>query len=106
MSKQPSPAPITSAVGPCPTITNVVGRPGTGSLPSTFAPPHHPSIDLESEKYVNLSAELSLWLFICKSSRALLGEQCRIHSLFIQYVFHSLRIMHGYAVCMHTLNIL
>ena len=33
MSKQPPPAPTASAVGPCP---------GTGSLPSTIAPPDHP----------------------------------------------------------------
>ena len=42
MSKQPPPAPTASAVGPCPTIIQIVGRPGTGSLPSTIAPPDHP----------------------------------------------------------------
>ena len=42
MSKQPPPAPTTSAVGPCPTVIKIVGRPGTGSLPSTIAPPDHP----------------------------------------------------------------
>ena len=42
MYKQPPPAPTASAVGPCPTIIQIVGRPGTGSLPSTFAPPDHP----------------------------------------------------------------
>ena len=43
MSKQPPPAPTASAKGPCPTSSKLVGRPGTGSLPSTFAPPdHHP----------------------------------------------------------------
>ena len=42
MSKQPPPAPTASAVGPCPTVIKIVGRPGTGSLPSTFAPPDHP----------------------------------------------------------------
>ena len=36
-SKQPPPAPTTSAVGPCPTVIQIVGRPGTGSLPSTIA---------------------------------------------------------------------
>ena len=41
MSKQPPPAPTTSAVGPCPT-SEVVGRPGTWSLPSTIAPPDRP----------------------------------------------------------------
>ena len=38
-SKQPPPAPTTSAIGPCPTVIQIVGRPGTGSLPSTIAPP-------------------------------------------------------------------
>ena len=42
MSKQPPPTPTASAVGPCPTVIKIVGRPGTGSLPSTFAPPDHP----------------------------------------------------------------
>ena len=43
MSKQPPPAPIASAVGSCPTVIQTVGRPGNGSLPSTIAPPDHPS---------------------------------------------------------------
>ena len=43
MSKQSPPAPTTSAVGPCPTVIQIVGRPGTGSLPSTIAPPSPPS---------------------------------------------------------------
>ena len=42
MSTQPPPAPTASAVGPWPTVIKIVGRPGTGSLPSTFAPPDHP----------------------------------------------------------------
>ena len=42
MSNQPPPAPTTSAVGPCPTVIQIVGRPSTGSLPSTLAPPDHP----------------------------------------------------------------
>ena len=42
MSKQPPPAPTASAVGPCPTEIQIVGRPGTRSLPSTIAPPDHP----------------------------------------------------------------
>ena len=39
MSKQPPPAPTASAISPCPTVIKIVGRPGTGSLPSTIAPP-------------------------------------------------------------------
>ena len=44
MSKPPPPppAPTASAVGPCPTVIQTVGRPGTGSLPSTVASPDHP----------------------------------------------------------------
>ena len=38
----PPPAPTASAIGPCPTVIKIVGRPGTGSLPSTIAPPDHP----------------------------------------------------------------
>ena len=44
MSKAPPPAPTASAIGPCPTVIKIVGRPGTGSLPSTIAPPDHPLI--------------------------------------------------------------
>ena len=43
MTKQPPPAPTTSAVGPCPTVIQIVGRPDTGSLPSAIAPPDHPN---------------------------------------------------------------
>ena len=32
MSKQPPPAPTASAIGPCPTIAKLVGRPGTESM--------------------------------------------------------------------------
>ena len=39
MSKPTPPAPTASAVGPCPTLIQYVGHPGTGSLPSTIAPP-------------------------------------------------------------------
>ena len=39
MSKPLPPAPTASAIGPCPTVIKIVGRPGTGSLPSTIAPP-------------------------------------------------------------------
>ena len=42
MFKQPPPAPTASAVSPCPTVIQILGRPGTGSLPSTIAPPDHP----------------------------------------------------------------
>ena len=43
MSKQPTPTPTASTVGHCPTVIQIVGRPGTESLPRTFAPPDLPS---------------------------------------------------------------
>ena len=54
MSKQPPPAPTASAVGPCPTAIKIVGRPGTGSLPSTIAPPDHPHARDEDIKYIHV----------------------------------------------------
>ena len=51
MSKPPPPAPTASAIGPCPTIIKIVGRPGTGSSPSTIAPPNHPLEWLEQLGY-------------------------------------------------------
>ena len=53
MSKQPPPAPTASAVGPCPTVIQIVGRPGTGSLPSTIAPPDHPLGNFITEALTN-----------------------------------------------------
>ena len=53
MSKQPPPAPTASAVGPCPTVFKIVGRPGTGSLPSTFAPPDQPPTKIEEKGKVD-----------------------------------------------------
>ena len=50
MSRQPPPAPTASAVGPCPTVIQIVGRPGTGSLPSTIAPPDHPRLAEEEQE--------------------------------------------------------
>ena len=47
MSKPPPPAPTASALGPCPTVIKIVGRPGTGSLPSTIAPPDHPTVAMK-----------------------------------------------------------
>ena len=42
MSKPHPHAPTLSAIGPCPTVIKIAGHPGTGSLPSTIAPPDHP----------------------------------------------------------------
>ena len=47
MSKQHPPAPTASAVGPCPNVIQIVGRPGPGSLPRIIAPPDHPPEFLE-----------------------------------------------------------
>ena len=55
MSEQPPPAPTASAVGPCPTVIQSVGRQGTGSLPSTIAPPDHP---LEPLKFHCMSKKI------------------------------------------------
>ena len=51
MYKPPPPAPTALAVGPCPTVIKIVGRPGSGSLPSTFAPPDHPQIMYLTKKF-------------------------------------------------------
>ena len=48
MSKPTPPAPTASAIGPSPTGIKTVGRPGTGSLPSTIAPPDHPKLAEDS----------------------------------------------------------
>ena len=63
MSKQPPPAPTASVVGPCPTVIKIVGRPGTGSLPSTFAPPDHPTSD-EAERYKLIKYMFALLMII------------------------------------------
>ena len=57
MSKQPPPAPTVSAVGLCPTVIQIVGRPGTGSLPRTIAPPDHPNDPLR--QYFSLCRAVS-----------------------------------------------
>ena len=51
MSKPPPAAPTASAIGPCPTVIKIVGRPGTGSLPSTIAPPENPPLHLWNHQY-------------------------------------------------------
>ena len=48
------PAPTASALGPCPTVIQIVGRPGTGSLPSTIAQPDHPLFAQYMHKYMYL----------------------------------------------------
>ena len=41
------PTPTANTIGPCPTIIQTVGRPGTGSIPRTIAPPDHPRYTVE-----------------------------------------------------------
>ena len=71
MSKQTPPAPTASAVGPCPTVIQIVGRPGTGSLPSTIAPPDHPQYILGGggvnlvQLHPNLPLPLHLFETVC-----------------------------------------
>ena len=68
MSKQLPPAPTASAVGPCPTLIQIVGRPDTGSLPSTIAPPNHPQRPFETV-FRSISGRLPkrgrIWLVGC-----------------------------------------
>ena len=50
MSKLPPPARTASPIGPCPTIIQNVGRPGTGTLSRTIALPDNPfSVGSEAE---------------------------------------------------------
>ena len=63
MYKQPPPAPTASAVGPCSTVIQIVGRPGTESLPSTIAQPDHPRAVRNIENGTS-SAEAFGWLVV------------------------------------------
>ena len=54
MSKQPLLAPTASAVGPCLTLSKLVGRPGPGSLSRTIAPPVI-SFSKMTEMHINCS---------------------------------------------------
>ena len=47
-------------IGPCPTVIKIVGRPGTGSLPSTIAPPDHPPDIRTSSEWVEPPYFLSI----------------------------------------------
>ena len=70
MSKPPPPAPAASAIGPCPTVIKIVGRPGTGSLPSTIAPPDHPQINEEVRRKIHAAAgEYAEFLFLVKKRK-------------------------------------
>ena len=82
MSKPPPPAPTASAIGPCPTVIKIVGRPGTGSLPSTIAPPDHPQAAFK-DKYFLLQRTHPL---LCNSPVTLLFHQRKYpisHRIFV-----------------------
>ena len=59
MSKQPPSAPTASTVGPCPTIIQIVGRPGTGRLPRVIAPPYHQLDNRKQAVYIVINGENS-----------------------------------------------
>ena len=70
MSKQPPPAPTASAVGPCPTGLQTVGRPGTGSSPSTIAPPDHPTTTTKANFFFRAVTDCPLFaIMIRKTAR-------------------------------------
>ena len=54
MSKQPPPAPIASAIGPCPTVIQTVGRLALEVYPG---PMHHPTIPYRTRIFFG-------WLFL------------------------------------------
>ena len=67
MSKQPPSALTASAIGPCPTIIKIVGRPGTGNLPRTIALPDHPHLvkhPVIALKLINLNIAGTFFEFI------------------------------------------
>ena len=69
MSKQPPPAPTASAIGPCRTLIQIVGRPGTESLPCTFAPPDHPRQHFVTTRVVHLPKRTEASIKITKSDK-------------------------------------
>ena len=61
MSKQTPPV---RAIGLCPTIIKIVGRPGTGNLPKTIAPPDHPQNILKSINWLKGFCSFFSFFFI------------------------------------------
>ena len=71
---------------PCPTVIQIVGRPGTGSLPSTIAPPDHPSFhqDIPYKKRRNstktrFSSSCFNWLVGCYGFNGSLRQYFCLH---------------------------
>ena len=73
-SIQPPPAPTARAVGPCPTVIQIVGRPGTGSLPRAIAPPDNP-LEIVNSFCDNTGMRLNVKKAAAKGSRSYLMSQ-------------------------------
>ena len=58
MSKQPPPAPTASAVGPCPTVIQSVGRPALEDYPG---PSHHPTTPIFTDDRFHTVPPQSAW---------------------------------------------
>ena len=85
MSKPPPPAPTASAIGPCPTVIKIVGRPGTGSLPSTIAPPDHPRLACK---------DTGTLLLRMRSELSCCVRKCVLERMFIAFFHHlSLKLL-------------
>ena len=72
MSKQAPSAPTASAVGHCPTVHQIVGCLGTGSLPSTIAPPDHPLTNMAAmPTYAPVPGRPTIWMIVGQGPNAL-----------------------------------
>ena len=82
MSKHPPPAPAVSAIGPCPTIIQIIGRPGTGSLPRTIAPPDHPqhSMKFKDNRFNSYGINTPC---MNKSQRKMIKKESKTELLFL-----------------------
>ena len=67
------PAPTASTIGPCPTITQIVGRPGTGSFLRTIAPPDHPRLPRKS--VVRLTDRPDMTLDVYRGRKTTMQQQ-------------------------------
>ena len=94
MSKKNPPAPTTSAVGPCPTEIQIVGRPGTGSLPSTIAPPDHPFSKINSftklDNILSNNRNLTVVNLSVFFGTPIILETCGSHLIFCDKLFFPL----------------
>ena len=85
----PHPHLFASAVGPCPTVIQIVGRPGTGSLPSTIAPPDHPLHAKDNRKHIPIMPpDLVLWLTLSSQ-----------HYSCLEHIFMALKVFEPLKFC-------